>query len=102
MPSPSYVRQRLWRAVESLDGTSPSQRQRLSNAGRALIHLRPEDFLDEESRLDFTAITDTLHGLETPHPDGTITASVIEMSDEQVAALERRIRALQARWPLDD
>jgi hypothetical protein len=91
--SVGYVREKCWQAVHSLDGDQRLS-LRLVLAGQYLARLRPEDFEQEESRLAWSSIMDGLRGLELAHPHGSFAATVSEMSQSQLRALEHQIRDL--------
>lgn len=76
-----YVVEKLVLAVESLAVSAAPIQQRLGNAWiGALVHLRPDDFVDPRERALFTSIRDAVTA------QGGIVATTDSMSDGQALA----------------
>jgi hypothetical protein len=96
--SESYVREKLWQAVDILAGDEPL-RARLHYAGEILLRLKPEDFDDNPSaRATFTAIRDTFSTVPRTESVGGLEATTSRMSDSQAKALAWQIIDLYGHY----
>lgn len=77
----------------------PAIQDRVCSAFRdALVKLRPEDFVDEESRVRFTAIRETLTNQEPIGGEGSIAATASAMSDDQARRVAEQICELDEHY----
>jgi hypothetical protein len=97
--SESYVAEKLYSAVYSLDSDGVLLEKRLMGAVLSLHLLQPSDFANLDDVARFTAIMERFDSHEAVGDEGTFEASLHRMSDEQHRALEREIRDLAARHP---
>jgi hypothetical protein len=93
-----YIREKLAEAVNALAVSAAPIQVRVGYAARALTVLQPEDFVDAESRLAFTAVRDMATSREAVADEGTIAATTSAMSDEQAEALARQIMELDHHY----
>jgi hypothetical protein len=68
------------------------------SAAVATLTLKSDDFVDEESRVRFSGIRDTLTAHEATGDEGRFEATVARMSDEQVDHTARAIFDLDAHY----
>ena len=94
VPSRGYVQQVLWEAVGVLDNPDNARSLGVVLAASALAKLRPDDFDVDAHRLRWSAICESLHGLDRDHPYGPIADTVSGMSRHQLLAVEHQIREL--------
>ncbi len=102
--SRSYVTEKLWVAVDTLDSDDPSLtlRDRLTYAMTgALIRLELKDFTDPGDREAFESIKARLTNFQAVGEEGDVAASAQLLSEEDTEQLAADIRALQAKYPLD-
>jgi hypothetical protein len=93
-----YVRARLAQAVHALATDDGPLRDRLFPASLAMSTLHPRDFIDEESRAEFGAITEMLTRHEALANEGRVRATLARMSDAEARAVAELIVELDAHY----
>ena len=95
--SEGYVREKLWQAVDCLATSAEPIQRRLVGAGHYLVRLKPSHFPDDEGRVVFSAIMDSL----TTTGDrgrGSLEDTTSRMSDDQAQAAAQQIFSLATRY----
>jgi hypothetical protein len=90
LDDPHHVRERLWRAVESLATSEKPIQVRVGFAGVELSGLRSDEFVDPAAHVLITAIRERLSSA------GGVVDSARAMSDSQAVAVAKLIRARHA------
>lgn len=94
MPSPDYVAEKCWQAVDLLDSTTtPDRRARIGYAFEQLVYLRPDDFPDEDGRARWSAIKEMTRRHEVSGDEGDWLAPLARLSEGEIDGIEREIRA---------
>ena len=89
-----YVREKLRAATRALTESESAAplRERLRLAFLAgLMTLQPDDFVDDESRASFTAIKELITTQRAVHGEGTVQATLTELSDDQATSIAKLI-----------
>lgn len=101
MPSPDYVAEKCWQAVESLDSERGDQRDRVWNAVEKLIRLQTDDFPDAAGRAQWGSVREMMERHDAVGEEGTMRATLDGLSDAEVERIEQEIRELAARYPFE-
>jgi len=102
--SRSYIAEKLWVAVDTIDGDPDgmSLRDRLTYAMTgALIRLDLDDFTDPAAREAFRSIRERLTAFQAIGDEGDVSASAQLLPADEAEQLAADIRTLQAKYPLD-
>lgn len=95
-----YTEEKLRWAVEALATSAAPIQQRLASAASAMVMLTPDDFGDEDDRLDLIALRDMLKFAPDDTDQAQLRAAVGQMSNEQAVAAANSIFSLYARLTL--
>jgi hypothetical protein len=86
-----YALEKLVEAVDALVTGAGGVRERLFEAARFLIRIRPEDIPDSELRRTFTDIKRTLTSEPAEGDEGLITATLRAKSEDEAGMIARLI-----------
>jgi hypothetical protein len=86
-----YAHQKFSAAVESMAESPASIQRRIADAYISQLHvLRPDD-LPDEIRMEWTVTVEQLTHAESVGNEGTVMATVENMSDDDAVAIARKI-----------
>lgn len=86
-----YALEKLVEAVDALVTGAGGVRERLFEAARFLIRIRPEDIPDSELRHTLTEIKRTLTAAPAEDDEGSITATLRAKSEDEAGTIARLI-----------
>jgi hypothetical protein len=98
VPAEDYVREKLSQAVDALAVSVAPLQARVRSAVLAIHTLGPYDFVDDGSRVTFSAIIDTATSRAAVADEGTIEATTSRMSDDQALAVAQQIVELDSHY----
>src|SRR3989304_3832968 len=97
--SEDYVREKLSQAIDSLATGAGTLDVRLHSALMPLVNLRPEDFVDDESRGKFTQLMYLATDEEAAADEGTLAATLASLSDNELRELADLVVWLDRHYP---
>jgi len=86
-----YAHQKFSAAVESMAESPESIQRRIAAAYLDQLHVINPDDLPDEVRMDFNIMVEQLTAVEPSGNEGSVNASVANMSDDDAVAIARKI-----------
>jgi hypothetical protein len=94
MAADIYALEKLMQAVDALATGADRVQERLAEAARHLVPVRPEDISDEYLRRTFIGVRDDLSLAQAQGDEGRILATLKTMDDDKAGAIARWILGL--------